>query len=137
MVVSLQFPKGVVCVCLMTHSDPLPIRRRGIHIASFYKWPIVQDTGSPTTHDKQAFFLGRTITYFYLVILVGLRGRGRTRNPWVGSQVFYQWPKSLHTVPQLSIMIIYNSTCLILIQLIRVILSVDIRRLKCCGTMHC
>jgi len=40
-----------------------------------------------------AFFLGRTSTYLLLVILVGVRG-DRTRNPWVGSRVFYHWAKS-------------------------------------------
>ena len=43
---------GGYCFCLATHSDALPIRRRGIQIVSFYKWPIVQDTGAPTTLDK-------------------------------------------------------------------------------------
>jgi len=35
----------------------LPIWRRGIQIVSFYKWPIMQDTGAPTTHmyDKPNF----------------------------------------------------------------------------------
>jgi len=37
--------------CLATHSA-WPIRRRGIQKISFYEWPIVQDTGAPTTHDK-------------------------------------------------------------------------------------
>ena len=42
---------------LLLFSDALgllPIRRRGIHIhvVNFYYWPIVQDTGAPTTYDK-------------------------------------------------------------------------------------
>jgi len=83
--------------------DALPIRCRGIRIVSFYWWPIVQDTGAPTTHDKRAqckalihghIFSGKSqYISSFLVILVGLRG-DRTRNPWVGSRVFYHRAKS-------------------------------------------
>jgi len=38
-------------VYLTTHSD-IPIRHRGMQFVRFYKWPIVQNTGAPTTHDK-------------------------------------------------------------------------------------
>ena len=73
------------------------IPRSPLH--NYYLNFIVQDTGAPTTHDKpgsltcpvlstEHFFLGRTSTYLLLVILVGVRG-DRTRNPWVGSRVFY------------------------------------------------
>ena len=39
------------CVYLLSHSD-IPIRHRGIQTVRFYQWPIVHDTGAPTTHDK-------------------------------------------------------------------------------------
>jgi len=51
-------PKGMSCFFFSpsttggTHSDALPIRRRGIQIFSLNKWPIVEDTGAPTTHDN-------------------------------------------------------------------------------------
>jgi len=53
-----------------------------------------------------AFFLGRTSTYLHLVILVGVRGDW-TRNPWVGSRVFYHWAKSPHCVISLRSCLVY------------------------------
>ena len=45
-------------VYLTTHSD-IPLRRRGKHIVSFCLWPILQDTGAPTTHNKPGFLMCR------------------------------------------------------------------------------
>jgi len=42
--------------CVRLFNDALgllTIRRRGKQIVSFYKWPKVQDTEAPTTHDKR------------------------------------------------------------------------------------
>jgi len=47
-----------------------------------------------STDNTGWFFLRRTRTYLIFVTEVGVRGV-ETRNPWVGSQVFYHKAKSL------------------------------------------
>jgi len=81
-----------LCMIYLTTYSNIPIRRQGIQIVSFSKWPIVQNNGAPTTHDKPATLMCPvysihtqehfaweepvhtcTCNYLLLVILVGVR----------------------------------------------------------------
>ena len=70
---------GQLCKILSTHHT---WQTRFIYVPSVKIW------------YKGAFFLGRTSTYFLLVIFVGSEGGGQPHNFWVGNWLFYHWAKS-------------------------------------------
>jgi len=97
---------GGYCFCLATHSgfaDSAPghsdskfllVAHSARYWSAHHTWQTRFFKMPSVKHwHTGAFFLGRTSTYLLKVILVGVRG-DRTRNPWIGSRVFYHWAKT-------------------------------------------
>ena len=85
----------LLCVYLTTHSD-IPIWHQSIQVVRLLvAYSARYWTANHTTNKHwytETFFLGWTSTCLLLIILASLGGN-QTRNPWVGSQVFYHWAK--------------------------------------------